>query len=118
MGELPTKINDRGAIAREIDRVYQATVLNAVALQKYLICPRGPLELVFLGFYECFAALYTLTSPYPNIALENDKTAVAIRAWLDPGRVRKNDPGYAVDGVRLFEEWQKVLAKKDVISCR
>lgn len=120
MGELPTKLNDRSAIAQEIDRAYQATVLNAVALQKFIVLPRGTADPMFLGFYECFATLFTLTSPYPNIAPETDETVKQIRSWLDPERVKgkTGDPGYALDGIHLFEEWQKTLAKKDVITWR
>lgn len=116
MGELPAPNNDQPAIARQISRVYLATVLNATNLNKYLIQQEGPLEPLYIDFYECFITLFRLTSPYKDIA--EDQTAdllKAIRRWFSPEHTRPTKKN-AIDGIRLFEEWQVVLARKDVIS--
>ncbi len=116
---LPTPRNERPAIATVIDAAYIATARQGTNLRLYLMDPRGPLNQPFLEFYECFAALFTLTSPYQEIVDEDDEDAMkllrGIRVWLDP-ESRTIDTARARRGLRLFEEWQKILARKDVIS--
>lgn len=121
MAELPSKAQERPAIPRQIDRAYIACVMNSMALQKYLIAPRGPLEPLYMDFYECFSVLFSLTSPYRDIAGDdaNPLPLVGeIRQWLDPAKTTAITPEKALAGIRLFSEWQKVLARKDVISWR
>ena len=81
--------------------------------------PRGPLAPPFLEVYECVAALFTLTSPYQGIISEDDADSMTlhkeIRVWLDPEN-RTIATARARRGLALFEEWQKILARKDVIS--
>ena len=81
--------------------------------------PRGPLTPPFLEFYECFAALFTLTSPYQEVVDEEDEESEAllksIRSWIDP-RNQNITEGRAVAGIELFEKWQRILARRDVIS--
>lgn len=116
---LPTPRTERPAIATVIDAAYIATVRQGTRLRLYLMDPRGPLIPLFLEFYECFAALFTLTSPYQEIVDEDDEDAMkllqGIRVWLNPEN-RTIDTARARRGLRLFEEWQKILARKDVIS--
>ena len=116
---LPTPRTERPAIATVIDAAYIATARQGTRLRLYLMDPRGPLTPPFLEFYECFAALFTLTSPYQEIVDEDDEDAMkllrGIRVWLDP-ESRTIDTARARRGLRLFEEWQKILARKDVIS--
>lgn len=116
---LPTPRNERPAIATVIDAAYIATARQGTNLRLYLMDPRGPLNQPFLEFYECFAALFTLTSPYQEIVDEDDEDAMkllrGIRVWLDP-ESRTIDTARARRGLRLFEEWQRILARKDVIS--
>ena len=116
---LPTPRNERPAIATVIDAAYIATARQGTNLRLYLMDPRGPLNQPFLEFYECFAALFTLTSPYQEIVDEDDEDAMkllrGIRVWLNPEN-RTIDTARARRGLRLFEEWQKILARKDVIS--
>ncbi len=116
---LPTPRTERPAIATVIDAAYIATARQGTRLRLYLIDPRGPLAPPFLEFYECFAALFTLTSPYQEIISEDDadsmKLLKEIRVWLDPEN-RTIATARARRGLALFEEWQKILARKDVIS--
>ncbi len=116
---LPTPRTERPAIATVIDAAYIATARQGTRLRLYLMDPRGPLAPPFLEFYECFAALFTLTSPYQEIISEDDadsmKLLKEIRVWLDPEN-RTIATARARRGLRLFEEWQKILARKDVIS--
>ena len=116
---LPTPRNERPAIATVIDAAYIATARQGTNLRLYLMDPRGPLAPPFLEFYECFSALFTLTSPYQEIVDEDDEDAMkllqGIRVWLNP-ESRTIDTARARRGLRLFEEWQKILARKDVIS--
>ncbi len=116
---LPTPRTERPAIATVIDAAYIATARQGTNLRLYLMDPRGPLNQPFLEFYECFAALFTLTSPYQEIVDEDDEDAMkllrGIRVWLDP-ESRTIDTARARRGLRLFEEWQRILARKDVIS--
>jgi hypothetical protein len=116
---LPTPRTERPAIATVIDAAYIATARQGTRLRLYLMDPRGPLAPPFLEFYECFSALFTLTSPYQEIVDEDDEDAMkllqGIRVWLDP-ESRTIDTARARRGLRLFEEWQKILARKDVIS--
>ena len=116
---LPTPRTERPAIATVIDAAYIATARQGTRLRLYLIDPRGPLAPPFLEFYECFAALFTLTSPYQEIISEDDadsmKLLKEIRTWLDPEN-RTIATARARRGLILFEEWQKILARKDVIS--
>ena len=116
---LPTPRTERPAIATVIDAAYIATARQGTRLRLYLMDPRGPLGPPFLEFYECFSALFTLTSPYQEIVDEDDEDAMkllrGIRVWLDP-ESRTSDTARARRGLRLFEEWQKILARKDVIS--
>ena len=116
---LPTPRNERPAIATVIDAAYIATARQGTNLRLYLMDPRGPLNQPFLEFYECFAALFTLTSPYQEIVDEDDEDAMkllqGIRAWRDP-RNQKISTERAVAGIELFEKWQRILARKDVIS--
>ena len=116
---LPTPRTERPAIATVIDAAYIATVRQGTRLRLYLMDPRGPLAPPFLEFYECFAALFTLTSPYQEIISEDDadsmKLLKEIRVWLDPEN-RTIATARARRGLALFEEWQKILARKDVIS--
>lgn len=116
---LPTPRTERPAIATVIDAAYIATARQGTRLRLYLIDPRGPLAPPFLEFYECFAALFTLTSPYQEIISEDDadsmKLLKEIRVWLDPEN-RTIATARARRGLILFEEWQKILARKDVIS--
>ena len=116
---LPTPRTERPAIATAIDAAYIATVRQGTRLRLYLMDPRGPLAPPFLEFYECFAALFTLTSPYQEIISEDDadsmKLLKEIRVWLDPEN-RTIATARARRGLALFEEWQKILARKDVIS--
>ena len=116
---LPTPRTERPAIATVIDAAYIATARQGTRLRLYLMDPRGPLAPPFLEFYECFSALFTLTSPYQEIVDEDDEDAMkllrGIRVWLDP-ESRTSDTARARRGLRLFEEWQRILARKDVIS--
>ncbi len=116
---LPTPRTERPAIATVIDAAYIATARQGTNLRLYLMDPRGPLNQPFLEFYECFAALFTLTSPYQEIVDEDDEDAMkllrGIRVWLNPEN-RTIDTARARRGLRLFEEWQRILARKDVIS--
>ena len=116
---LPTPRTERPAIATVIDAAYIATARQGTRLRLYLIDPRGPLAPPFLEFYECFAALFTLTSPYQEIISEDDadsmKLLKEIRVWLDPEN-RTIATARARRGLALFEELQKILARKDVIS--
>ena len=116
---LPTPRTERPAIATVIDAAYIATARQGTNLRLYLMDPRGPLAPPFLEFYECFSALFTLTSPYQEIVDEDDEDAMkllqGIRVWLNP-ESRTIDTARARRGLRLFEEWQKILARKDVIS--
>lgn len=116
---LPTPRTERPAIATVIDAAYIATARQGTRLRLYLMDPRGPLAPPFLEFYECFAALFTLTSPYQEIISEDDadsmKLLKEIRTWLDPEN-RTIATARARRGLILFEEWQKILARKDVIS--
>ncbi|MFA5409125.1 MAG: hypothetical protein WC191_10420 [Proteiniphilum sp.] len=116
---LPTPRTERPAIATVIDAAYIATARQGTRLRLYLMDPRGPLAPPFLEFYECFAALFTLTSPYQEIISEDDadsmKLLKEIRVWLDPEN-RTIATARARRGLALFEEWQKILARKDVIS--
>lgn len=116
---LPTPRTERPAIATVIDAAYIATARQGTRLRLYLMDPRGPLAPPFLEFYECFAALFTLTSPYQEIISEDDadsmKLLKEIRVWLDPEN-RTIATARARRGLILFEEWQKILARKDVIS--
>lgn len=121
---LPTPANDRPAIARMIDGAYLACVRQETNLKCHLMDPRGPLLTPYLEFYECFSALFTLTSPYREILDEEDAeggegTALAqeIARWLDP-RDSTVSPAEALKGLALFTRWQKVLAQKEVISWR
>ena len=110
---------ERPAIAPVIAAAYIATARQGPRLRLYLMDPRGPLAPPFLEFYECFAALFTLTSPYQEIISEDDadsmKLLKEIRVWLDPEN-RTIATARARRGLALFEEWQKILARKDVIS--
>lgn len=116
---LPTPRNERPAIATVIDAAYIATVRQGTRLRLYLMDPRGPLTPLFLEFYECFAALFTLTSPYQEVVDEEDEESEAllksIRSWMDP-RNQNITEGRAVAGIELFEKWQRILARRDVIS--
>ena len=116
---LPTPRTERPAIATVIDAAYIATVRQGTRLRLYLMDPRGPLTPPFLEFYECFAALFTLTSPYQEIVDEEDEESEAllksIRSWIDP-RNQNITEGRAVAGIELFEKWQRILARRDVIS--
>lgn len=116
---LPTPRTERPAIATVIDAAYIATVRQGTNLRLYLMDPRGPLTQPFLEFYECFAALFTLTSPYQEIVDEEDEESGAllksIRSWIDP-RNQNITKGRAVAGIELFEKWQRILARRDVIS--
>ena len=116
---LPTPRNERPAIATVIDAAYIATVRQGTRLRLYLMDPRGPLTPPFLEFYECFAALFTLTSPYQEVVDEEDEESEAllksIRSWIDP-RNQNITTGRAVAGIELFEKWQRILARRDVIS--
>jgi hypothetical protein len=116
---LPTPRTERPAIATVIDAAYIATARQGTRLRLYLIDPRGPLAPPFLEFYECFSALFTLTSPYQEIVDEDDEDSAKllkeIRTWLDPEN-RTIATARARRGLILFEEWQKILARKDVIS--
>lgn len=116
---LPTPRTERPAIATVIDAAYIATVRQGTRLRLYLMDPRGPLTPPFLEFYECFSALFTLTSPYQEIVDEEDEESGAllksIRSWMDP-RNQNLTEGRAVAGIELFEEWQRILARRDVIS--
>ena len=116
---LPTPRTERPAIATVIDAAYIATARQGTRLRLYLMDPRGPLAPPFLEFYECFAALFTLTSPYQEIISEDDADSMKlhkeIRVWLDPEN-RTIATARARRGLALFEEWQKILARKDVIS--
>ena len=116
---LPTPRNERPAIATVIDAAYIATVRQGTRLRLYLMDPRGPLTPPFLEFYECFAALFTLTSPYQEVVDEEDEESGAllksIRSWMDP-RNQNITTGRAVAGIELFEKWQRILARRDVIS--
>lgn len=116
---LPTPRTERPAIATVIDAAYIATARQGTRLRLYLIDPRGPLAPPFLEFYECFSALFTLTSPYQEIVDEDDEDSAKllkeIRVWLDPEN-RTIATARARRGLALFEEWQKILARKDVIS--
>ncbi len=106
---LPTPRTERPAIATVIDAAYIATVRQGTRLRLYLMDPRGPLAPPFLEFYECFAALFTLTSPYQEIVDEDDEDVMkllqGIRVWLDP-ESRTIDTARARRGLRLFEDWQ------------
>ncbi len=116
---LPTPRTERPAIATVIDAAYIATVRQGTRLRLYLMDPRGPLTPPFLEFYECFAALFTLTSPYQEVVDEEDEESEAllksIRSWMDP-RNQNITEGRAVAGIELFEKWQRILARRDVIS--
>lgn len=116
---LPTPRNERPAIATVIDAAYIATVRQGTRLRLYLMDPRGPLTPPFLEFYECFAALFTLTSPYQEIVDEDDAASAQllkdIREWVNPDN-RTIATARARRGLILFEEWQRILARKDVIS--
>ncbi len=116
---LPTPRNERPAIATVIDAAYIATVRQGTRLRLYLMDPRGPPTPPFLEFYECFAALFTLTSPYQEVVDEEDEESEAllksIRSWMDP-RNQNITTGRAVAGIELFEKWQRILARRDVIS--
>lgn len=116
---LPTPRTERPAIATVIDAAYIATARQGTRLRLYLMDPRGPLAPPFLEFYECFSALFTLTSPYQEIVDEDDEDSVkllkGIRAWIDP-RNQKISTERAVAGIELFEKWQRILARRDVIS--
>ena len=116
---LPTPRTERPAIATVIDAAYIATARQGTRLRLYLMDPRGPLAPPLMEFYECFSALFTLTSPYQEIVDEDAEDAMkllqGIRVWLDPER-RTIDTARARRGLRLIEEWQKILARKDVIS--
>jgi hypothetical protein len=116
---LPTPRTERPAIATVIDAAYIATVRQGTRLRLYLMDPRGPLTPPFLEFYECFAALFTLTSPYQEVVDEEDEESEAllksIRSWMDP-RNQNITTGRAVAGIELFEKWQRILARRDVIS--
>ena len=125
MGEsLPTPGNDRPAIARMIDGAYLACVRQETALKHYLMDPRGPLQRPYLDFYECLSCLFTLTTPYREILDEDDtdnpdgaELAKEIVRWLDP-RDTAISTAKAYAGLALFARWQKVLARKEVISWR
>lgn len=116
---LPTPRTERPAIATVIDAAYIATARQGTRLRLYLMDPRGPLAPPFLEFYECFSALFTLTSPYQEIIDEEDEESGAllksIRSWIDP-RNQNITEGRAVAGIELFEKWQRILARRDVIS--
>ncbi|MFA7162032.1 MAG: hypothetical protein WC083_05625 [Candidatus Methanomethylophilaceae archaeon] len=117
---LPLPRSERPAIATLIDGAYMATARQGTNLRVYLLNPRGPLEPRFLEFYECFSALFTLTSPYQEIVDDADNREslillAEIRRWLDP-RHRTISESRALAGLTLFERWQRVLARKDVIS--
>ena len=116
---LPTPRTERPAIATVIDAAYIATARQGTRLRLYLMDPRGPLAPPFLEFYECFAALFTLTSPYQEIISEDDadsmKLLKEIRVWLDPEN-RTIATARARRGLALFEKWQRILARRDVIS--
>jgi hypothetical protein len=122
--QLPTPANDRPAIARMIDGAYLACVRQETALKHYLMDPRGPLERPYLDFYEVFSFLFTLTTPYREILDEDDtenndtvELAKEIAGWLDP-RSTAITAQKAYTGLSLFSRWQKVLARKEVISWR
>lgn len=116
---LPTPRNERPAIATLIDGAYMATARQGTNLRLHLMAPRGPLEPRFLEFCECFSTLFTLTSPYQEIVDEDDQESATllaeIRRWLDP-RNRTISAPRAMKGLLLFEKWQRILARKDVIS--
>jgi len=116
---LPTPRNERPAIATVIDAAYIATARQGTNLRLYLMDPRGPLNQPFLEFYECFSALFTLTSPYQEIVNEDDASSAQllkdIREWVNPDN-RTIATARARRGLILFEEWQRILARKDVIS--
>lgn len=116
---LPTPRNERPAIATVIDAAYIATARQGTNLRLYLMDPRGPLTQPFLEFYECFSALFTLTSPYQEIVDEDDASSAQllkdIREWVNP-RNQNITKGRAAAGIELFERWQRILARKDVIS--
>ena len=116
---LPTPRNERPAIATVIDAAYIATARQGTNLRLYLMDPRGPLTQPFLEFYECFAALFTLTSPYQEIVDEDDAASAQllkdIREWINPDN-RTIATARARRGLILFEKWQRSLARKDVIS--
>lgn len=119
---LPTPSTDRPAIARMIDGAYLACVRQETVLKHYLMDPRGPLQQPYLDFYECFSCLFTLTTPYREILDENADEDVAelaneIARWLDPRDATISD-AKAYAGLDLFSRWQKVLARKEMISWR
>lgn len=108
---------NKGIIATEVNKTYIATVISATYLKRYLILRRGPIENNFLDFYECFYALFILTSPYSKIIrTDNDKELNRkIEAWLATNKTQMT-PKNAENGIDLFQEWQKLLAKRMVIS--
>ncbi len=121
---LPIPANDRPAIARMIDGAYLACVRQGTTLKRYLMDPRGPLERPYLDFYEVFSFLFTLTTPYREILDEDDTEnsdsaalAKEITRWLDP-RDTVISISKAYTGLTMFAQWQKVLARKEVISWR
>jgi len=121
---LPIPANDRPAIAQMIDGAYLACVRQETALKHYLMDSRGPLERPYLDFYEVFSFLFTLTIPYREILDEDDtengdcaELAREIGQWLDP-RDAAITVSKAYAGLALFARWQKVLARKEVISWR
>lgn len=119
--DLPTRPVEQGAIPGQIDRAYLACVLNATAIKQCVIHPRGNITRRYLEFYESFDVLFTLTSAYRDIAgSESNSTDLVkeIRAWLAPEHSRPADQSYALQGVRLFDQWQGVLGRKGVISWR
>jgi len=106
----------KSLIATEITKTYIATVISATYLKRYLMRKRGPIESWYLDFYEGFYALFMFTSPDPKLVKDSDRELKEkIDEWLSSHKTVMTVQKAEV-GIKLFQEWQKLLAKRGVIS--
>ena len=117
VGEPIISNSNKNLVISEINKTHLAAVFSATYLKRYLITSRGPIENYYLDFYECFYALFILTSPFSKIIKSDadkelqDKISDWVSAPKTPISIKN-----AQIGIDLFREWQKLLAKRDVIT--